>query len=55
MIQIKKANRGLFHREMGIPQGEKVPAATIAKAKESTDPKIRKQATFAQNAAKWSK
>lgn len=45
-IHIKKANRGKFTEYCG----GKVTSACIAKGKRSSDPKIRKRATFADNA-----
>jgi hypothetical protein len=48
-IYIKPENRGKFTEYCG----GKVTAACIARGKRSPDPKIRKRATFAQNARKW--
>lgn len=48
-IHIKKANRGKFTEYCG----GKVTSACIAKGKRSSDPKIRKRATFAANARRW--
>lgn len=48
-IHIKKANRGKFTEYCG----GKVTSACIAKGKRSSDPKIRKRATFAANARSW--
>lgn len=50
-IHIKKANRGKFTEYCG----GKVTEECIRRGKNSTDPKIRKRATFAQNARRWSK
>lgn len=54
-ISIKPANKGLLHKELGVAAGENIPAAKIAKAKNSSNPAERKRATFAANAAKWNK
>lgn len=54
-IHIKPQNKGKLHRALGVPQGQKIPASKIAAAKNSGSPSLRKQATFAQNAAKWNK
>lgn len=48
-IHIKKANRGKFTDYCG----GKVTSACIAKGKASSNPTIRKRATFAANARKW--
>lgn len=50
-IHIKKANRGKFTEYCG----GKVTQECINKGKNSSNPKIRKRATFADNARKWSK
>jgi len=54
-IKIKPSHKGLLHKDLGVPQGEKIPAAKLAKAKNSSNPAVRKRATFAQNAKKWAK
>lgn len=54
-IKIKPQNKGKLHRELGVPQGQKIPASKIAAAKNSPSPAVRKQATFAANARKWGK
>ena len=48
-IHIKKKNRGKFTDYCG----GKVTQECIEKGKKSSDPKIRKRATFAANARKW--
>lgn len=48
-ILIKKKNRGSFTRYCG----GNVTEECIRKAKNSSDPKIRKKAIFAQNARSW--
>lgn len=48
-IHIKKANRGKFTEYCG----GKVTSECIAKGKRSSDPAVRKRATFAANARKW--
>ncbi len=54
-IHIKPENKGKLHAKLGIPAGQKIPAAKISKAKNSSSAAERKEATFAQNAAKWNK
>lgn len=50
-IHIKKANRGKFTEYCG----GKVTSECIARGKNSSSPAVRKRATFAANARKWSK
>lgn len=50
-IYIKPENRGKFTKYC---KG-KVTQKCIDKGKKSSDPKIRKRATFAENARKWKK
>lgn len=49
-IDIKPSRKGLLHKKLGVPQGEKILAAKLAKAKASSSPALRKEATFATNA-----
>lgn len=50
-IHIKKKNRGKFTDYCG----GKVTEECIRKGKNSSDPKVRKMATFAANSRKWNK
>lgn len=52
-IHIKKSHKGRLHKALGVPEGEKIPADKLAKAKRSKSPAVRKEATFAQNAKKF--
>ena len=52
-INIKPANRGLLHKNLGVAQGKKIPVDMLQSAKNSSDPAERKRATFAMNARKW--
>ena len=54
-IKINPANKGKLHKTLGVPKGEKIPAAKLEKAKQSPNPTTRKRATFAMNAKKWAK
>lgn len=49
-IHIKKKNKGSFTRYCG----GNVTSECIARGKNSPDPAIRKKATFAANARRWS-
>lgn len=53
-IFIKKANRGLLHKELGVAPGKKIPASKLS-IKKTDSPAVRKRKQFALNAKKWSK
>ena len=40
-------NKGALHRHLGVPEGEKIPAEKLAAAKNSKNPKIRREAALA--------
>lgn len=45
--------KGGLHRSVGVPQGQKIPAAKLAAAKAGKyGPKAKKQAAFASSLAK---
>ena len=52
-IHIKSSHKGELHRDLGVPQGQPLTLADIAKAKRSPSAAVRKRATFAANARKW--
>lgn len=54
---IKKAIKhpGALHRELGVPQGEKIPAKKMAKAAKSKSPKIRRQVALAKTLERMKK
>ena len=39
---------GALHRALGVPQGQKIPAKKMAKARSSSNPRIRKEAALAK-------
>jgi len=39
---------GALHRELGVPEGKKIPAKKMAKAAKSKNPKMRKQVALAK-------
>jgi hypothetical protein len=41
-------NPGALHRSLGVPQGQKIPAAKLAAAAHSSNPTTRKRAALAQ-------
>lgn len=54
---IKKAIKhpGKLHRELGVPQGEKIPAKKLAKAEHSKNTTIRREANLAKTLKKLRK
>jgi hypothetical protein len=46
-------NPGALHRQLGVPQGQKIPAAKIEKAAHSDNPTLRKRANLAKTFAKF--
>lgn len=49
-IHLNPKHKGLLHRELGIPEGQKIPIARIKSAEHSSDPAERKRAYFADSA-----
>lgn len=47
--------KGGLHESLGVPAGKKIPAAKLAQALKSKNPKVKKQAQLAKNMAKWKK
>lgn len=39
---------GALHRALHVPQGDKIPAAKLAKASHSSDPTMRRRANLAK-------
>jgi len=54
---IKKAIKhpGKLHRELGVPEGEKIPAKKLAKAAKSKNPTVRKEVALAKTLKKFKK
>lgn len=52
-IEIKPSHQGRLHRDLGVPEGEPISMDKLEAAKNSTDPNVRRRATFALNAKKW--
>lgn len=55
MIRIKKKNRGLLHKDLGIAQDKPIPTSTLEAAKKDASPAEKKRIVFAENARKWGK
>ena len=47
---IKPSHKGLLHKALNVPAGQKIPLAKIETALHSGSPKLRKEANFANNA-----
>lgn len=45
---IPKSHRGLLHKELGVKEGEKIPASKLKKAEHSKNPTERKRANLAK-------
>jgi len=45
--------KGKLHREMGIPEGQKIPADKLRAATHSSDPEKRRDAIRAETMKKW--
>ena len=52
-IHIEPSHKGMLHEDLGVPQGEPIPAAKLQSALHSDDPAVRKRANFARNAKRW--
>ena len=50
-----KLKKGALHKELGVPEGKKIPKSKIKAAEKSSNPLTRKRAQFADNASKWNK
>ena len=47
-IQDMHMKKGALHRELGIPQGTKIPQKTLNRATHSENPLLRKRANLAK-------
>ncbi len=54
---IKKAIKhpGALHRDLGVPEGKKIPESKLKKAEHSKDPTVRKRAQLAETLSKMRK
>jgi hypothetical protein len=52
---LPKSSKGKLHRELGVPEGKKIPAKKLAKAAKSSNPKVRKQVALAKTLGKMHK
>jgi len=49
-INIKPSHKGKLHERLHIPQGQPIPESRLEEAENSSDPSLRKEAQFAENA-----
>ena len=47
-IQKMHMKKGALHKELGVPEGKKIPAAKLKKAEHSKNPTTAKRAHLAQ-------
>lgn len=52
-IHIKPSHVGLLHKHLNVAPGHPIPHDRLVKAEHSSNPAIRKEATFAVNASHW--
>lgn len=52
-IQSAIKRPGQLHRDLGVPQGQKIPAKKLASAKHSDNPTIRRRANLAATLKKF--
>lgn len=45
--------KGKLHRKLGVPEGQKIPAARLAQAAHSRDPATKRMAVRAETMKKW--
>ena len=48
---LNPAHKGLLHKELGVKPGDKIPAAKLDKATQSSNPALRKRAFLAKTLA----
>jgi hypothetical protein len=48
-------NKGALHRNLGVPEDQKIPADKLEAALHSKDPKVRKEAQLAKTLSKLRK
>ena len=51
-IQKAISHPGALHRELGVPEGTKIPAKKLARARKSSNPLLRKRANLARTLSK---
>ena len=54
-IQGAISHKGALHRELGVPEGKKIPKAKVEKAAHSTNPVLAQRARLAETLGKLRK
>jgi len=54
-IQKAIKKKGALHKELGVPEGKKIPAKKLAKAAKSKNPTLKKRAVLAETLKKLKK
>jgi hypothetical protein len=54
-IQKMHMKKGELHKELGVKEGEKIPAKKLEKAEHSKNPKLKKRADLAKTLKKLHK
>jgi hypothetical protein len=54
-IQKMHMKKGALHRELGVKEGQKIPAKKLEKAEHSKNPKLKKRADLAKTLKKMHK
>jgi hypothetical protein len=49
---VPESHKGMLHKALGVPQGEKIPEAKLEKAADSSNSHMRHMAQFAKNVKK---
>ena len=52
-INIKPSHEGKFHEWARVPNGQEIPMNEIKRGERPRDPKVGKEARFADNARHW--
>lgn len=47
-IQKAIKHKGALHKELGVPEGKKIPASKLKKAEHSKNPTLKKRAVLAE-------
>jgi hypothetical protein len=54
-IKKAKIKKGALHKELGVPQGKKIPVKKLKKAVKSKNPTLKKRAVLAKTLKKLRK
>jgi hypothetical protein len=54
-IQKMHMKKGALHKELGVPEGKKIPVSKLKKAEHSKNPTLKKRAVLAETLGKLRK